>query len=565
MSSPDGRFHLVYNGEVYNFLELREQLRDEGWSFRSDSDTEVVLAALAIWGAHGLPKLVGMFALAWFDAVEKRVLLARDVFGIKPLHFTRTPSWFGFASEPIPLLEIPGVSRQLEPQAAYAYLRYGITDHGDCTFFQSIQQLPPAHFLTIDVGSHVVGAPTRYWSADDVQSSQLSYQDAVEQLRRRFLESVRLHLRSDVPVAVALSGGIDSSCITMAARNVSQDDTPMAAFGYLGSEPRTDESRWMQLVVEAAQLQFHSIRPATDQLCEDLDRVITVQQAPFGSLSILAQYYVYRAVHSKGFKVLLSGQGADELLGGYSPFAAARLISMIQQGRLLAAAQFFARGSREWPGRKRLLVGLAQQLLPRGVQRPLRYLSGHSAEPNWLAADWFRHRGVSLHSPRDDRGRGGESLKTALRDSLTHTGLPELLRYEDRNSMAWSVESRVPFLTAPLVEFLLGLPEEHIISDACVSKASLRDAMQGIVPAAILERRDKVAFSAPLRPWLSTLQPWLQQRMHSETAEQLGVFRTPELRSYWERVEAGKSAAGNTFWRCANFVRWAEIFGVQAG
>ena len=562
MSSPDGRYHLVYNGEVYNYVELRQELESAGRRFRSGSDTEVVLAAIAEWGTDALSRLVGMFALAWLDIDSQQVLLARDMFGIKPLCYVRTDRWLAFASEARALLEVPGGHRRLDPHAAYAYLRYNVTDHDERTFFEPVKQLPPAHYLVVDMKQRQVGVPTRYWRADPDRGSGLAYSEAVRQLRDRVLDSVRLHLRSDVPVAVMLSGGIDSSSVTMAARRALGPKAGLNAFSYIASEPRADESRWIDLVAASANADVHRIRPEIGNLVNDLEEVIESQGAPFGSLSILAQYCVFRAVGEAGIKVILSGQGADELLGGYSPFVAARLVSLIRSGRWLAAAQFYHRGSRGWPGRQRLTIGLAQHLLPAMIQRPLRRALGKDAVPAWMNGAWFCERSVPLHSVRDKRNGAGQPLKAALRDSLTRTNLPELLRYEDRNSMAHSVESRVPFLAAPLAEFVLGLPEEYIINDRCITKACLRDAMRSVVPDAILDRRDKVAFSAPLRQWLARLQPWMDARLRGEVASRLGLFDTGHVLRGWDGVCAGRIRPPAELWRWVNLIAWAEKFEV---
>lgn len=562
MSSPDGRYHLVYNGEVYNFVELRDELETQGWGFRSSSDTEVVLAALAAWGADALPRFIGMFALAWIDLERKRMLLARDPFGIKPLHYCQTNTQFAFASEPRALLHLPGVSRRIDAQAAYTYLRHNVTDHNELTFFADIKQLPPAHVLEIDLARHEVHAPSRYWQPDQITQWQDAYPVAIERLRSEFQQSVRLHLRSDVPVAVMLSGGIDSSAVTMAARGAMGEGASLDAFSYIAPEPKANESRWIDMVAGAASARVHRIEPDTSTLVEDIERVIRDQQAPFGSLSIFAQHSVFKAVQAAGIKVILSGQGADELLGGYSPFVSARLASLVRSGRWWSAATYYGRGARRWPGRKRLTLGLAQQLMPSCIEQPIRKVIGKDAAPRWINKSWFLEREVSLASIRESRAGAAEPLKTALQDSLTRTNLPELLRYEDRNSMAHSVESRVPFLTAPLVSFLMSLPEHFIISDQCISKAIFRDAVRTLVPDAILDRQDKVAFSAPLRQWFPTLEPWLDETLHSDTAHRLSLLARDQVLSHWQLVQAGKKRPDNLLWRWVNLIRWAEQYEV---
>ena len=216
MSSPDGRYHIIYNGEIYNYVELREELLKRGHHFRGESDTEVLLAACAEWGSGALPRLVGMFAFALLDIVERRLLLARDFMGIKPLHYATWEGGLAFASEIKALLKVPAVSSKGHPQALFDYVRYGLTDHVRQTMFASIQHFPAAHFAWIDLDRpHCSWSPERYWTLGEAggDARHWSFDSAAEELRDVFLENVRLHLRSDVPVASFLSGGIDSSAV----------------------------------------------------------------------------------------------------------------------------------------------------------------------------------------------------------------------------------------------------------------------------------------------------------------------------------------------------------------
>jgi asparagine synthase (glutamine-hydrolysing) len=416
--------------------------------------------------------------------------------------------------------------------------------------------------LEIDLVRHQVRSPSRYWQPRQTEQWRGAYPDATERLRDEFVQSVQLHLRSDVPVAVMLSGGIDSSAVTMSARKSMGTGKSLDAFSYIGATPSANETKWIELIADAATAKVHRIEPDTCTLVADIERVIRDQQAPFGSLSIFAQHSVFRAVQAAGIKVILSGQGADELLGGYSPFVSARLASLVKSGRWWSAANYYGRGSRRWPGGKRLTTGLAQQLMPACIQRPIRKMIGKDAAPQWINKSWFLEREVSLTSIRDSRAGAAEPLKAALQDSLTRTNLPELLRYEDRNSMAHSVESRVPFLTTPLVSFLMSLPEHFIISDQCISKAIFRDAMRNLVPDPILDRQDKVAFSAPLKQWFPTLEPWIDETLHSETAARITLLDRESVLSHWSHVRSRKKRPDNLLWRWVNLIRWAEQYEV---
>ncbi len=246
MSSTDGRYWIIFNGEIYNYLELRAELADLGHKFVSTSDTEVLLAGYIQWGAGVLSRLIGMFSFAVLDRQKKTLFLARDFFGIKPLYYTYNGSRFAFASEAKALIALGDVSRKVNPSALYVYLRYGITDNSDATLWKEIKHLPSAHYMEIplDTPSPVL-EPRRYWDVDMETNRAISAPDAAEQLRHLFLENVRLHLRSDVPVGAALSGGIDLSAIVMAMRQ-HQPEQEIHTFSYIASDARlNEESGWI--------------------------------------------------------------------------------------------------------------------------------------------------------------------------------------------------------------------------------------------------------------------------------------------------------------------------------
>src|SRR5438876_5160192 len=252
MATPDGRYYIVYNGEIYNYLELRSELEDLGHQFRSRSDTEVLLAAYAQWGGQALTRLVGMFAFAILDTQERRLFLARDFFGIKPLYYASGPAGFMFASEIKALLELPGVSRRVNPERLYLYLVFGITDHGPETLFSDIHQLPPAHYLEVPLDGAWVNPPVRYWDIDLKPARHIPFGEAAERLREIFLKSIRLHLRSDVPVGTALSGGIDSSAIVMAIRSLAGGDLELHAFSYVADDETLGEEKWIDQIGRAS-------------------------------------------------------------------------------------------------------------------------------------------------------------------------------------------------------------------------------------------------------------------------------------------------------------------------
>ncbi|HOW17996.1 MAG TPA: asparagine synthase (glutamine-hydrolyzing), partial [Phycisphaerae bacterium] len=333
MGSADGRYYIVFNGEIYNYVELREELEGLGHTFRSRSDTEVLLTACARWGTAALPRLVGMFAFAILDTRERRLLLARDFFGIKPLYYVVNKGRFAFASELKVLLEFADRPRRINPERLYQYLRYGYTDHGGETFLKDVRQVPPAHYLQIRLDKLDDAEPVRYWDVDPTTRADVSFEQAARRTRELFLENMRLHLRSDVPVGTALSGGIDSSAIVMAMRQLGGKDLDLHTFSYVADDEAVSEERWVDVVTEAAGAVTHKVRPVPEELLADLDALIYSQDEPFGSTRIYAQYRVFRLAREAGIKVMLDGQGADEILGGYRFYLAARLASLIRQGR----------------------------------------------------------------------------------------------------------------------------------------------------------------------------------------------------------------------------------------
>lgn len=562
MGTADGRYYVVFNGEIYNFVELRQELQAQGYTFRSHSDTEVLLYAYAHWGKACLNRLVGMFAFALLDTEQNRLLLARDFFGIKPLYYTRWQGGLAFASEIPPLLELPSVSRKVNAQRLYPYLRFGQTDYADQTLLSDIHQLPSAHYLEIELDGLRLGAPMRFWQLDLGQRNALSFKQAKKQLREIFIENVRLHLRSDVPVGAALSGGIDSSAIVSVIRHL-EPSAQLHAFSFVADDPNVSEERWVQLVGKHTQATLHPIRITPEELVADLDGLIRAQGEPFGSTSIYAQHRVFQAAQQAGIKVMLDGQGADEMLGGYVRYSAARLASLLKQRRWLEAARF-ARVLYGLPGRKKSLLQSGHFLLPPALYGLARRLVEDDLVPSWMNKAWFEAQGVEF-KPNRRSAYGLEILREELAETLQTSSLPMLLRYEDRNSMAHSVESRVPFLTPKLSEFLIGLPEEYLISPEGTTKHIFREAMRGLVPDAILDRKDKIGFATPEQRWLKHLAPWVEQTLEVAKEGALTLFFDhASLMREWQQVKAGQRRFDFRVWRWINVIRWMELFQIEA-
>lgn len=563
MFSTDGRYCIVYNGEIYNYLELRRELESLGVTFKSHTDTEVLLYALIYWGKACLTRLVGMFAFALYDSQERTLFCARDFFGIKPFYYHSQASGFAFASELPALLQIPGVSKKLAPQQVYNYLCFSKYDKGNETFFKDIYQLPPAHCLTLHIDQPGSLILEKYWSPDLSKRSNLTFHEATAKLRELFLDSVKLHLRSDVPLGVALSGGIDSSSVVCAVRHL-QPDTKLHTFSFIAKGSNKSEEHWANLVAEHTKAVRHMVVVEPEELTRDLDNMILHLGEPFGSTSIYAQYRVFKLAQDSGIKVTLDGQGADELLAGYHGYPAQRMASLLSQGNIISALNFFY-ANKHWPGRplKKIFQQTVREFLPKWLIPLGLKIIGTSPTPAWLDVEKLTQRGVVFTTidERDNFFPKQDRVRQTLAYQLTWEGLPQLLRHGDRNAMAFSIESRVPFLTKEIAEFCLSLPEDYLIDRKGRTKSVFREAMRGIVPDEILDRRDKIGFETPEQEWLDALSPWVEETLSS--AKEIPYMNLAEARKEWQAIKAGKKCYNLRVWRWLNYVRWVSLLGVE--
>lgn len=562
MCTQDKRYWIVYNGEIYNYLELREELKKLGYRFYSESDTEVLLNAYGHWGKGALNRLTGMFALAVYDREQEELFLARDFFGIKPLYYAMLPGAFVFASEIKALLTIPQVGRRANPERLHEFLYSGLTDYGEETMLAEVKQVPPAHYLSFRTANPRKIDVARYYDIDITQEKDLSVGEAASNLRELFLQNLRLHMRSDVTVGAALSGGIDSSSIVMGMRHLQDKGLDLHAFTYIAEDPRLCEEKWADMVGVAASARVHKVWITEEDLLSDLDHLICVQDEPFGSTTIYAQYRVMRLAKERGIKVMLDGQGGDEFLAGYRSYWGARLASLIRQLYLAKAIRFFfntlKHGYSQWAI---LLMQGGRAFLPAPLHAPLMRIFRVDRVSSWLEGKWFRERGVE---PRTYKGTGSRFfMREELYKLMTAGELYTLLRYEDRNSMAHSVESRVPFLTPELTTFVCSLPEDFLIDGEGTSKSVFRLAMHGIVPDDILSRKDKIGFATPELKWLISLLPWVEKTLAGDTANNMQPIDINRFRADWESVVSGKGHFDWRFWRVINLIKWIEQNGIS--
>lgn len=562
MYSPSGDYGIIFNGEIYNYKELKAELISHGVSFRSDSDTEVLLAAWEKWGLSTLPKLDGMFAFVVFDKTSNKLTCVRDAFGIKPFFYSRSSAYFVFASEQGAVLKLRDEKAKINWQRSYDYLVHGDYDSTEETFVAGIKHLMPGYFVEISLDDHLQNEPQEWWKPDLSQSSRLSFSSAAEAVREKFLQNTRLHLRSDVPLGAALSGGIDSSAVVCAIKHV-EPSINLNTFSYIANNSRLSEEKWVDVINGYTSSKAHKTFASGEDLRRDLDKMIEVQGEPFGSTSIYAQYRVFQLAKENGITVTLDGQGADELMAGYHGYPGHRLLSLIEERRFIEAHRFARRWGR-WPGRsyKMALMYLGRLTLPDSVYEFTRGYLGRSFKPSWLKTELLIENGVRLSEGRVHLSHDGHGRRVVegMARAIKGRGLPGLLRHGDRNSMAFSIESRVPFLTVSLANLLYSLPEEYLISANGETKSVFREAMRGIVPDEILNRKDKVGFATPEEDWLlgmaDLVRDWLQN------ADNIEFLDREELLKAFDAVASGKTRFSWQVWRWVNFVRWFHKAGV---
>jgi asparagine synthase (glutamine-hydrolysing) len=569
MVSADGRFWIVFNGEIYNYIELREELQRLGHRFRSGGDTEVILAAYAQWGEACLDRLNGMWAFAIWDRERRELFLTRDRFGVKPLYYVATGQTFAFASEIKALVGRYALPFAPEPLAIYKFLvdgRLPDPQHG-ATFFAGVRSLPPGHCMRVAEGSPA--APRRYYDValPDGHHRAHAPETIIAAYRDLFIDAVRLELRSDVAVGTCLSGGIDSSSIVCAVnRLMSQDGLSAAQIGarqktfsaVYESEGRYNERRHIERVLRATTADGHFVVPTVERLLADLERLTWHQDEPFQSTSIFAQWCVMGLARERGVTVLLDGQGADELLAGYRPYA--RYLGDLLRG---------GRGATLLAEVAALSARSGQPALPLLRNALIFALPAPAVELAYVGRQFLRARSTVLRPDFADAYRRvdlvdipswceQETLDHHLRDAVMASSLPHLLRYEDRNSMAFSIEARVPFLDHRLVEFVFQCAP-HLRIRQGWTKWVHRQAMEGLLPDAIAWRSDKVGFETPEDAWQRDLLA-ARPDLFADGAACSAYLDLPAVR---HAVEEWCARGGDTrqVWRWISLEVWLRVWG----
>ena len=542
-----------YNGEIYNHVELRAELERAGHTFESHCDTEVLLVAWVHWGAAALSRLNGMFSFVVLDPRDGGTVHAvRDRFGVKPLYWARVGDMIALASEIKQIRALPGFAPRLDEAAASDYLAYGLVDHSARTLDAGIQQVRGGERLVVRLGRQPLEVERHRWYHLTPRAST-SPSRAADDLRDLLTDSVRLRLRADVPIGSCLSGGLDSSAIVSLARRALSDHgtsagqiTVTARF----ADPRFDEWQFARLVIEQTGANSVEVWPSFDRLRVELDRQLWFMDDPFGSTSMFSQYCVFEGAAGAGLKVMLDGQGSDEMLAGYGGSDAPLYAGLMRRGALLRLCrEVLAFRRRQGAVPLSQLILAARNVFPAlNALLPAR-VRAHPPAPSWLRAS------PALELPMGT----SRDLGAHLEDQLLATSLPALLRYEDRNSMAWSIESRVPFLDYRLVEYVAGLADELKFHRG-LTKVVLREALTDVIPEPVRTRRDKMGFVTPEREWLrGEGRSWFLEGIREAADAAPGLLDGHAIVREAEEIADGRRAFSFMPWRVLCFGRWLKL------
>ena len=532
------RYTIVFNGEIYNYIEIKAELERKGYTFSSDSDTEIIPAAYDCYGVECLNLFNGMWAFAMWDQKENQLLLARDRFGVKPLYFYRNEDYFLFASEIKALLCDERITRKANDRIVFDYLKQGLADHTDETFFKNIYRFPAGSYMYINCEEKSPKCHRYYvlkFSGKVVEKEPANKKE----FRELFLRSVRLRLRSDVPTGSCLSGGLDSSAIVCAVNKVSDREHEQHTFSFCAGEKKIDEKEYMEEVVKETEVIPHYVSAERNDVKELFEELVYIQEEPFLSASIMAGYLVYKEAGRHGVKVLLDGQGADELLCGYRKSRIYYIKRLLKNRRIFRALE-------------ELILSISQVKTSFDIKDDIQKLKRILSVKNRNEENKYLEKYSVGDLPGYNTGTDFQYNDVYI------ISLPVLLRYADRNSMAVSVESRLPFLDYKFAEFCAGLSLSQKISRG-YSKAILRESVY--LPKKIRKRKDKLGFIAPEKRWLRKDEAYFKGFFMSSDFRAGRYVKREKVLKDWDKLLAGKDE--NLLFRMISLEAWMQKFNVQ--
>jgi asparagine synthase (glutamine-hydrolysing) len=564
-----GRYWITYNGEVYNYLELRKELEGEGYSFSTQTDTEVILAAYDKWGTGCQDRFLGMWAFAVYDSREKSIFLSRDRFGIKPLYYWFSPEGtFCFASEIKQFTSLKGWRARLNGQRTADFLFHALTDHTDETMFAGVFHIPAGHCLQVKPDEIRPGSDgrihTQKWYRPERKAGSTDFSEAVALFRETFRDAVGMHLRSDVPVGSALSGGLDSSAIVCVISDLLSShgkQSHQKTFTCDSRDPKFSEKQWVDEVVSALNLDARFVYPSYERLDELTPTVLWHQDEPYQTQQSFLSFHVFELAAQNGVKVMLNGQGADEYLSAYGDFRTLRWKEFARKLQYQSLMEELSHdGKNGLRNKLYYLVNPLATLVPTGLKYLLNRRDAKVSRHQQLI-NLKKENGVYRH-PNQINPHGTNSMEEIARYRLFHNPLPKYLRYADRNSMAHSVEARLPFLDHRLPELCMSLPLDFLDGKA-ESKRLLVHAMKDILPEKVRMRKDKKGFITPEERWVKKDHTAWFRKKAMEAVEVTNGIVSPGFIGYFDRLADGSIPFSLHYIQPILFAEWIRVFGVR--
>jgi len=560
--NDDKNICIIFNGEVYNYIELREELKTKGYKFRTGTDTEVILASYMEWGEECLNRFNGMWGLAIYDMLKNILFCSRDRFGVKPFYYFKNEKCFVFASELKSIIEYfksdESFSKKVNKEILYDYFVNNYTDHTENTFINGIKNLSPSHYIRIQGNDFSV---RRYFEIE-INSElgvydEKNFERIKENFRELIFDSVKLRLRSDVPVGTCLSGGLDSSTVAGIINNFLTSDSKFnrdqigerqKTFSAVYDDPAIDERKFIEEIVRATNCSSHYVFPDEADFNADVEDFIFQLDEPIGGTSPYAQYNVMKLARENGMTVLLDGQGGDETLGGYEVYFGFLYSNLLNQRNYFTMMSELSRN-----------FGKGAEIITRGLKYYSRLKSKNAKSEQ---AKYFNQAFLKMSGMKNVlEYRTTNNLNKKLYEDLTKFILPSLLRFEDRNAMKFSIESRTPFLDYRIVKMLFESEGIYKIHNGW-SKWILRNAMNNFLPDKIVWRRDKKGFPTPERKWLKKLESEFASLLN-ENANELAEFFNPKLLiKDFDLIVSNHNIKSHFLWKIYNFVKWKKLYGI---
>lgn len=531
---------LVFNGVIYNYIELKEELKEKGYSFNTTSDTEVLVASYDCWGEECVKKFNGMWAFAIFDSKNNKVFCSRDRFGIKPFYYFSNENKFIFASEIKPILELENVDK-VNLDVLLQYLIVNMSEQTEQTFFKNILKLPASHNLVFNLNNYEIDIYQYYEIGFRKDINTLSLDESVDIFEKEFEKSIRLRLRSDVKVGTALSGGLDSAYVASITNKViseSKCNLDLTAITVGSIDKRIDESELSDLTTNCLGINHDIVIPKSDEFKDTFEEVIFKHEEPFGGISVYMQKFLMKEANKLGVKVLLDGQGADEILLGYNSYA----IAYIRNHNILKRFSLLKKIKKQYS------ISTFE-----AVQMYI-YFSVFFARKMWLkkrsaflkkkyyqSIDYSKIKGLT---------KSYKEIFNLQKDEILRDQLPELLKWEDKNSMSYSIESRLPFLDYNFVEICLSINDKYKIRNGW-SKYILRKNLEKYLPDQIVYSKRKIGFDAPIDHWWPRSQQIIDTINSSKIIQEISKKKFKFI------------ADRNLEWRLYNIAVWEKLYNMK--